>query len=143
MTLNTYKKLLKNLILIFVLFYSNYSFSLNHIQNYNCILNLSTNIKNISPLEMSAPRSIKISYNSKNNNLINYIWDNKSVIKDFELINNVNSEFIEIARKGFKKNLLSQNVRNGIFLKLYLNKQSANLNKQFIKPIKYQCTKNL
>ena len=33
----------------------------------------------------------------------------------------------------------TKNFRNGIFFKLYLNKRSANLNKQFIRPILYHC----
>ena len=133
-------KLLKICLFLLPLFYSNYSFSVNQIQIYNCKLNLSTSIKNISPLEMSAPKRIKVFYDKKNNNLIDYIWDDKSVIADFELINKKNdSEFIEIGRKGFKKTLSDQNIRNATFFKLYFNKLIANLNKQFIKPINYQC----
>ena len=133
-------KLLKICVCLLTIFYSNYSFSANQIKIYNCTLDLSTSIKNISPLEMSAPKKIKVSYDKKNNNLIDYIWDDKSVLKDFELMKeNIDSEFIEIRRKGFKKTLSNKNFRNGIFFKLYLNKRSANLNKQFIRPILYHC----
>ena len=101
---------------IFILFLliSNYCFS-QQIKNFHCDINLSTSIKNISPLEMSAPPVIKIIYNSKTNNLIDYIWNEKSVIKDFELIsNNFSSEFIEIGRKGYKKTLSDKDIRNGL-----------------------------
>ena len=72
---------------------------------------------------------------------IDYIWDEKSIIEDFELIsNNINSQFIEIRRKGFKKTLSDKDIRNGIFFKLNLNNFDANLNKQFIRPVNYQCS---
>ena len=127
---------------IFILFLliSNYCFS-QQIKNFHCDINLSTSIKNISPLEMSAPPVIKIIYNSKTNNLIDYIWNEKSVIEDFELIsNNVNSQFIEIRRKGFNKSLSDKDIRNGIFFKFNLSNFEANLNKQFIRPVNYQCS---
>ena len=72
-----------SLLSILFLLISNYTLS-NEIKNYNCNINLSTSIKNISPLEMSAPAEIKIIYNSKTNNLIDYIWNKKSVVDDFE-----------------------------------------------------------
>ena len=49
-------------VFIFFLLISNYIYS-NEIKIYNCNINLSSNIKNISPLEMSAPAEIKIIYN--------------------------------------------------------------------------------
>ena len=126
---------------IFILFFliSNYSFS-QQIQNFHCDINLSTSIKNISPLEMSAPSIIKIIYNSKTNNLIDYIWNKKSVVDDFELIsNNFNLEFIEIGRKGYKKTLSDEDIRNGLYFKLQLNELRANLKKQFVRPVNYNC----
>ena len=52
---------------------------------------------------MSAPAKIIIVYNSKTNILIDYIWNTKSVVNDFELISdNVNLGYIEIALKGYK-----------------------------------------
>ena len=94
----------------------------NEIKNYNCNINLTTSIKNISPLEMSAPAKIKIIYNAEANYLIDYIWNNKSVIDDFELISkNLNLEFIEIGRKGYKKTLSNKDIRNGLYFKLQLN----------------------
>ena len=129
-----------SLLSILFLLISNYTLS-NEIKNYNCNINLSTSIKNISPLEMSAPSEIKIIYNSKTNNLIDYIWNNKSVIDDFELITkNYNLEFIEIGRKGYKKTLSDKDIRNGLYFKLYLNDLRANLKKQFIRPINYNCS---
>ena len=126
-------------VFIILLLISNYSHS-NEIKNYNCNINLSTSIKNISPLEMSAPLEIKIIYNSKTNNLIDYIWNNKSVIDDFELISkNLNLEFIEIGRKGYKKTLSDEDIRNGLYFKLQLNDLRANLKKQFVKPVNYNC----
>ena len=113
----------------------------NEIKNYNCNINLSTSIKNISPLEMSAPAEIKIIYNTETNNLIDYIWNNKSVIDDFELISkNLNLEFIEIGRKGYKKTLSNQDIRNGLYFKLQLNDLRANLKKQFVRPVNYNCS---
>ena len=97
-------------------------------------------MKNISPLEMSAPSIIKIIYNSKTNNLIDYIWNEKSVIDDFELIsNNISSEFIEIGRKGYKKTLSDKDIRNGLYFKLNFKNFEANLKKQFIRPVNYTC----
>ena len=127
-------------IFIFFLLISSYIHS-NEIKNYNCNINLSTSIKNISPLEMSAPLEIKIIYNSKTNNLIDYIWNNKSVIDDFELISkNLNFEFIEIGRKGYKKTLSDEDIRNGLYFKLQLNDLRANLKKQFVRPVNYNCS---
>tara|TARA_B100000073_G_scaffold267786_1_gene227387 strand:+ start:48 stop:452 length:405 start_codon:yes stop_codon:yes gene_type:complete len=126
-------------VFIFFLLISNYVYS-NEIKIYNCNINLSTNIKNISPLEMSAPTEIKIVYNSKTNNLIDYIWNKKSVVDDFELIsNNFNLEFIEIGRKGYKKTLSDEDIRNGLYFKLQLNELRANLKKQFVRPVNYNC----
>ena len=126
-------------VFIFFLLISNYIYS-NEIKIYNCNINLSTNIKNISPLEMSAPAEIKIIYNSKTNNLIDYIWNKKSVVDDFELIsNNINLEFIEIGRKGYKKTLSDEDIRNGLYFKLQLNELRANLKKQFVRPVNYNC----
>ena len=128
-----------SIVFIFLLLISNYIYS-NEIKIYNCNINLSTNIKNISPLEMSAPAEIKIIYNSKTNNLIDYIWNKKSVVDDFELIsNNINLEFIEIGRKGYKKTLSDEDIRNGLYFKLQLNELRANLKKQFVKPVNYNC----
>ena len=128
------------IVFIFFLLISNYVYS-NEIKIYNCNINLSTNIKNISPLEMSAPTEIKIVYNSKTNNLIDYIWNKKSVVDDFELIsNNFNLEFIEIGRKGYKKTLSDEDIRNGLYFKLQLNELRANLKKQFVRPINYNCS---
>ena len=129
-----------SLVFILLLLISNYTHSYE-IKNYKCNINLSTSIKNISPLEMSAPSEIKIIYNSKTNNLIDYIWNNKSVIDDFELISkNLNLEFIEIGRKGYKKTLSNKDIRNGLYFKLHLNDLRANLKKQFIRPINYNCS---
>ena len=90
---------------------------------------------------MSAPAEIKIIYNSKTNNLVDYIWNKKSVIDDFELIsNNINLEFIEIVRKGYKKTLSDEDIRNGLYFKLQLNELRANLKKQFVKPVNYNCS---
>ena len=122
------------------LLFSNY-ITASDVKNIICSIKLSTSIKNISPLELSAPSKIKIIFNENTNNLIDYIWDQNSIIEDFELIsNNVNSQFIEIRRKGFNKTLSDKNIRNGIFFKLNLNNFDANLNKQFIRPVNYQCS---
>ena len=123
-----------------MLLFSNY-ITASDVKNIICSIKLSTSIKNISPLELSAPSKIKIIFNENNNNLIDYIWDEKSIIEDFELIsNNVNSQFIEIRRKGFKKSLSDKDIRNGIFFKFNLSNFEANLNKQFIRPVNYQCS---
>ena len=123
-----------------MLLFSNYS-TASHVKNIICSIKLSTSIKNISPLEISAPSKIKIIFNENTNNLIDYIWDENSIIEDFELIsNNVNSQFIEIRRKGFNKSLSDKDIRNGIFFKFNLSNFEANLNKQFIRPVNYQCS---
>ena len=122
-----------------MLLFSNY-ITASDVKNIICSIKLSTSIKNISPLELSAPSKIKIIFNENTNNLIDYIWDEKSIIEDFELIsNNVNSQFIEIRRKGFNKSLSDKDIRNGIFFKFNLSNFEANLNKQFIRPVNYQC----
>ena len=126
-------------VLIFFFFITNYCYS-NEIKNYNCNINLSTNIKNISPLEMSAPKLIKIIYNSETNNLIDYIWNNKSVIDDFEIVSKTsNTRIIEIGRKGYEKTLLDEDIRNGIYFTLDFKNLKANLKKQFIRPVNYNC----
>ena len=123
-----------------MLLFSNY-ITASDVKNIICSIKLSTSIKNISPLELSAPSKIKIIFNENTNNLIDYIWDENSIIEDFELIsNNVNSQFIEIRRKGFKKSLSDKDIRNGIFFKFNLSNFEANLNKQFIRPVNYQCS---
>ena len=123
-----------------MLLFSNY-ITANEVKNIICSIKLSTSIKNISPLELSAPSKIKIIFNENTNNLIDYIWDENSIIEDFELIsNNVNSQFIEIRRKGFNKSLSDKDIRNGIFFKFNLSNFEANLNKQFIRPVNYQCS---
>ena len=123
-----------------MLLFSNY-ITASDVKNIICSIKLSTSIKNISPLELSAPSMIKIIFNENTNNLIDYIWDQNSIIEDFELIsNNINSQFIEIGRKGFNKTLSDKDIRNGIFFKLNLNNFDANLNKQFIRPVNYQCS---
>lgn len=123
-----------------MLLFSNY-ITANEVKNIICSIKLSTSIKNISPLELSAPSKIKIIFNENTNNLIDYIWDENSIIEDFELIsNNVNSQFIEIRRKGFNKTLSDKDIRNGIFFKFNLSNFEANLNKQFIRPVNYQCS---
>ena len=123
-----------------MLLFSNY-ITANEVKNIICSIKLSTSIKNISPLELSAPSKIKIIFNENTNNLIDYIWDENSIIEDFELIsNNVNSQFIEIRRKGFNKTLSDKDIKNALFFKLNLNNFDANLNKQFIRPVNYQCS---
>ena len=123
-----------------MLLFSNY-ITANEVKNIICSIKLSTSIKNIAPLELSAPSKIKIIFNENTNNLIDYIWDENSIIEDFELIsNNVNSQFIEIRRKGFNKSLSDKDIRNGIFFKFNLSNFEANLNKQFIRPVNYQCS---
>ena len=129
-----------SLVFILLLLISNYTHSYE-IKNYKCNINLSSSIKNISPLEISAPKEIKIIYNSKTNNLIDYIWNNRSVIDDFELISkNLNLEFIEIGRKGYKKTLSDEDIRKGLYFKLQLNDLTANLKKQFVRPVDYNCS---
>tara|TARA_Y100000814_G_scaffold137466_1_gene99698 strand:- start:5 stop:406 length:402 start_codon:yes stop_codon:yes gene_type:complete len=121
--------------------FNNYSYASNHVKKYECNIILSSSIKNISPLEMSAPKRIQLTYNSKTNNLIDYIWNDNSVIDDFELIsNNQNLEFIEIGRKGYKKTLSDEDIRKGLYFKLQLNDLKANLKKQFVRPVNYNCS---
>ena len=127
-------------VFLFMLLFSNY-ITASDVKNIICSIKLSTSIKNISPLELSAPSKIKIIFNENTNNLIDYIWDEKSIIEDFELIsNNINSQFIEIRRKGFNKSLSDKDIRNGVFFKFNLSNFEANLNKQFIRPVNYQCS---
>ncbi len=120
---------------------TNYGFSSNQIKKYNCSIKKSTNIKNISPLEMSAPTIIHIIYDPMSKSLINYYWNQISVIKDFELISKKSSlDFIEIGRKGYTKTLSSNDLRNGLYFKLNLKNLSAILKKQFIRPVNYNCS---
>ena len=99
-------------IFLFSILITNYGFSSNQLKKYNCSIKKSTNIKNISPLEMSAPTIIHIIYDPMSKSLINYYWNQKSVIKDFELISKKSSlDFIEIGRKGYTKTLSSNDLR--------------------------------
>ena len=133
-------KIAFSVIIIFLLSITTYCYSLDNIRSFNCKIELSSSIKIISPLEMSAPKRIKVKINSENNNLIDYIWNYKSVINDFELDNSINSEYIEIKRKGYKKTLSDIDIRNGLYFKIHLNDMKAKLSKQFIKPVNYICS---
>ena len=90
---------------------------------------------------MSAPSEIKIIYDLDTNNLIDYFWDKKSIIDNSELASNdIHSKFIKITRKGYKKTLLDEDIRNGISFKLNLKNLEAYLKKQFIRPVTYKCS---
>ena len=130
----------RSFVIIIVLLISNYVYG-NQIKNFNCNIHLSTSIKNISPLEMSAPSEIKIIYNLNTNNLIDYFWDKKSIINNSELVStNIHSKFIKITQKGYKNTLSNEDIRNGISFKLNLKNLEAYLKKQFIRPVSYKCT---
>jgi len=130
----------KSFVILIVLLISNYVYG-NQIKNFNCNIHLSTSIKNISPLEMSAPSEIKIIYNLNTNNLIDYFWDKKSIINNSELVStNIHSKFIKITQKGYKNTLSDEDIRNGISFKLNLKNLEAYLKKQFIRPVAYKCT---
>ena len=130
----------KSFVILIVLLISNYVYG-NQIKNFNCNIHLSTSIKNISPLEMSAPSEIKIIYNLNTNNLIDYFWDKKSIINNSELVStNIHSKFIKITQKGYKNTLSAEDIRNGISFKLNLKNLEAYLKKQFIRPVSYKCT---
>ena len=130
----------KSFVILILLLISNYVYG-NQIKNFNCNIHLSTSIKNISPLEMSAPSEIKIIYNLNTNNLIDYFWDKKSIINNSELVStNIHSKFIKITQKGYKNTLLDEDIRNGISFKLNLKNLEAYLKKQFIRPVTYKCS---
>ncbi len=130
----------KSFVILIVLLISNYVYG-NQIKNFNCNIHLSTSIKNISPLEMSAPAEIKIIYNLNTNNLIDYFWDKKSIINNSELVStNIHSKFIKITQKGYKNTLSDEDIRNGISFKLNLKNLEAYLKKQFIRPVSYKCS---
>ena len=134
-------KITFSVIFIFLLSIPTYCYSLDNIRYFSCKIELSTSIKIISPLEMSAPKIIKVKLDLEKNDLIDYIWNYKSVINDFELDNNnINSEYVEIKRKGYKKTLSEKDIRNGLYFKIYLESSKAKLSKQFIKPINYICS---
>ena len=133
-------KFVSNCFIIYIFFFLNSSFASNHVKEISCNISLSTNIKNISPLEMTAPREIKIIYNTRTNQLVDYIWNKKSVLEDFELINtNENNKFMEIKKKGFEKKLSDSDIRNGIYFKVNINNLKANLRKMFVRPVNYKC----
>ena len=134
-------KIVISIIIIFLVSITKYCYSLDNIRNFNCKIELSTSIKIISPLEMSAPKNIKVKLDLEKNNLVDYVWNYKSVINDFELDNNnINPEYVEIKRKGYKKTLAEKDIRNGLYFKIYLESLKANLSKQFIKPVNYSCS---
>ena len=113
-------KIVFSITIIFLVSITKYCYSLDNIRNFNCKIELSTSIKIISPLEMSAPKNIKVKLDEKNN-LVDYLWNYKSVINDFELDNNnINPEYVEIKRKGYKKTLAEKDIRNGLYFKIYL-----------------------
>ena len=133
-------KFVSNCFITYIFFFLNSSFASNHVKEISCNISLSTNIKNISPLEMTAPREIKIIYNTRTNQLVDYIWNKKSVLEDFELINtNENNKFMEIKKKGFEKKLSDSDIRNGIYFKVNINNLKANLRKMFVRPVNYKC----
>ncbi len=134
-------KIFTSITIIFLISVTKYCYSLENTRNFNCKIELSTSIKIISPLEMSAPKNIKVKLDLEKNNLINYLWNYKSVINDFELDNNnINTEYVEIKRKGYKKTLAEKDIRNGLYFKIYLESLKAKLSKQFIKPVNYNCS---
>ena len=90
---------------------------------------------------MSAPTIIDIIYDPLSMGLINYFWNKKSVINDFELLSkNSSLEFIEIGRKGYGKTFSDDDIRNGLYFTLNLKNLSASLKKQFIRPVNYICS---
>ena len=134
-------KIVFSITIIFLVSITKYCYSLDNIRNFNCKIELSTSIKIISPLEMSAPKNIKVKLDLEKNNLVDYLWNYKSVINDFELDNNnINPEYVEIKRKGYKKTLAEKDIRNGLYFKIYLASLKAKLSKQFIKPVNYNCS---
>ena len=134
-------KITFSVIFIFLLSIPTYCYSLDNIRYFSCKIELSTSIKIISPLEMSAPKNIKVKLDLEKNNLVDYLWNYKSVINDFELDNNnIDPEYVEIKRKGYKKTLSEKDIRNGLYFKIYLENLSAKLSKQFIKPVNYSCS---
>ncbi len=134
-------KIVFSITIIFLVSVTKYCYSLDNIRNFNCKIELSTSIKIISPLEMSAPKNIKVKLDLEKNNLVDYLWNYKSVINDFELDNNnINPEYVEIKRKGYKKTLAEKDIRNGLYFKIYLASLKAKLSKQFIKPVNYNCS---
>ena len=134
-------KIFTSITIIFLISVTKYCYSLENIKNFNCKIELSTSIKIISPLEMSAPKNIKVKLDLEKNNLVDYLWNYKSVINDFELDNNnINTEYVEIKRKGYKKTLAEKDIRNGLYFKIYLESLKAKLSKQFIKPVNYNCS---
>ena len=72
--------------------------------------------------------------------LLNFFIFNFTYAKDISIGENLNLEFIEIGRKGYKKTLSDEDIRNGLYFKLQLNDLKANLKKQFVKPINYNCS---
>ena len=134
-------KITFSVIFIFLLSIPTYCYSLDNIRYFSCKIELSTSIKIISPLEMSAPKIIKVKLDLEKNDLIDYIWNYKSVINDFELDNNnISPEYVEIKRKGYRKTLSEKDMRNGLYFKIYLESLKAKLSKQFIKPVNYSCS---
>ena len=134
---------MKIFISIFLLYImtANYGFSSDHLKKYNCNIKTSTNIKNLSPLEMSAPAKIDIIYDPLSKSVINFFWNQQSVINDFELISeNSSLELIEIRRKGYGKTFSDDDIRNSLYFTLNLNNLSASLKKQFIRPVNYNCS---
>ena len=77
---------------------------------------------------------IYIGFLSASNDSCNHI------INVFDGRRRFNLEFIEIGRKGYKKTLSDEDIRNGLYFKLQLNDLRANLKKQFVKPVTYNCS---
>ena len=63
-------KITFSVIFIFLLSVPTYCYSLDNIRYFNCKIKLSTSIKIISPLEMSAPKIIKVKLDLEKNDLI-------------------------------------------------------------------------
>ena len=125
---------IKIITVLILIFFSKLSFSADN-KNYVCELLLNENT-NKSPLKESAPNIIQISYDSENNNLVELVWDGKSMTEAFAAVKfSSSSKLLELWRKGF-----DYAQKDNILFELYSSDLVGHLYKLYIPGIDYQCS---
>ena len=127
---------MKILFVLFIILFAFKTHASNHINNYVCELLLNDNSKK-SPLRDSAPEIMQISYQSSSNELVDLLWDGKSVVKSFVAVKfSSKSKILELWRKDFE---YSQ--KDNILFELYASDLVGHLYMLYKPGLDYQCSK--
>ena len=129
---------MKKFIYIFVLLLST-SLQANVLENFTCLkINNQNNLN--SPLVGTFPEKINLVFNNESKELINFYWDNNSVLQYFKSVSFASkSKIIEIWHKDYQMTLKTDDIVNGIYFELYKSDLVAHMYKQFISGVDYQC----